>query len=109
MINTVTRSGTNRFSGAILSEFQRRSWGGAARPILADSLTASSSRLIPVAVPGPQAVGHDLPLTLDQFFAGGWNCEALLAADPSSVDPKFRQADQFQAPRELRFSVKFRF
>jgi hypothetical protein len=51
----------------------------------------------------------DLPLTLDRFFAGGWDYEALLAADPTKVDPKFRQADQFQAPREIRFLVKFEF
>ena len=51
----------------------------------------------------------DLPLTLDRFFAGGWDYEGLLAADPTKVDPKFRQADQFQAPREIRFLVKFEF
>ena len=51
----------------------------------------------------------DLPLTLDRFFAGGWDYEGLLAADPTIVDPKFRQADQFQAAREVRFQVKFTF
>jgi hypothetical protein len=51
----------------------------------------------------------DLPLTLDRFFAGGWDYEGLLKADPTKVDPKFRQADQFQAPREVRFMVKFDF
>jgi hypothetical protein len=50
----------------------------------------------------------DLPVTLDQFFSG-FDYEALLAASPTSVDPKFRQANQFQAPRELRFTVKFTF
>ena len=50
----------------------------------------------------------DLPLTLDQFFAG-FDYEALLTANPTSIDPKFRQADQFQAPREIRFLVKFEF
>jgi hypothetical protein len=50
----------------------------------------------------------DLPLTLDRFFAG-FDYEALLAANPTSVDPKFRQADQFQAPREVRFTVKWAF
>ena len=51
----------------------------------------------------------DLPITLDEFFAGGWDYEGLLAADSSLVDPKFRQANQFQAARELRFTVKFEF
>jgi hypothetical protein len=51
----------------------------------------------------------DLPLTLDRFFAGGWDYEGLLAADPTIVDPKFRQADQFQAAREVRLLVKFSF
>ena len=39
----------------------------------------------------------------------GWNYEALLAANPTMLDVKFRQADQFQAPREIRFLVKFEF
>jgi hypothetical protein len=51
----------------------------------------------------------DLPLTLEGFFAGGWDYEGLLAADATKVDPKFRQADQFQGPREVRFLVKFQF
>jgi hypothetical protein len=51
----------------------------------------------------------DLPITLDEFFAGGWDYEGILAADPSLVDPKYRQANQFLAPRELRFTVKFQF
>ena len=51
----------------------------------------------------------DLPLTLSQFFTGGWDYEGILTANPSFVDPKFRQADQFQAPREIRFLVKFEF
>jgi hypothetical protein len=46
---------------------------------------------------------------MTQFFNGGWDYEALLQANPTSVDPKFRQADQFQAPREIRFTVKFQF
>ena len=50
----------------------------------------------------------DLPVTLDQFF-NGFDYEGLLTANPTSVDPKFRQADQFLAPRELRFTVKFTF
>ena len=34
---------------------------------------------------------------------------ALLAANPASIDPKFRQANQYQSPREIRFTVKFEF
>ena len=50
-----------------------------------------------------------LPLDTGEFFNTNWNYEALLAADPASVDPKFNRANQFQAPRELRFTVKFEF
>lgn len=39
VINAITRSGTNAYHGMVLSDFQRRNWGGAERPILADSLT----------------------------------------------------------------------
>jgi hypothetical protein len=41
VINAITRSGTNNFSGTILSDFQQRSWGGTERPILIDAATAS--------------------------------------------------------------------
>jgi hypothetical protein len=50
-----------------------------------------------------------LPLTSTEFFAGGWDYEGLLQADPALLDPKFNRADQFQAPREIRFNVKFQF
>jgi hypothetical protein len=50
-----------------------------------------------------------LPLTSSEFFAGGWDYAALLAADPTALDPKFNQPNQFQAPREIRFTVKFEF
>jgi outer membrane receptor protein involved in Fe transport len=42
VINAITRSGTNAFHGYVLSDFQQRSWGGAQRPILADSLTSDT-------------------------------------------------------------------
>jgi len=42
VINAITRSGTNAYHGMVLSDFQRRSWGGAERPILADSLTSDT-------------------------------------------------------------------
>lgn len=50
-----------------------------------------------------------LPITTEAFFAGGLDYAGLLAADPTLLDPKFNQPDQFQAPRELRFTVKFEF
>src|SRR5688500_16434671 len=39
VVNAITRSGSNRFSGSLQSEFQKRSWGGEQRPLLLDSLT----------------------------------------------------------------------
>jgi outer membrane receptor protein involved in Fe transport len=42
VINAITRSGTNQYHGMFLSDFQRRAWGGAQRPILADSLTSDT-------------------------------------------------------------------
>lgn len=48
-----------------------------------------------------------LPLTTEQFFAGGWNYESFMT--PSLVDVKFNQADAYQAPREIRFSAKLSF
>jgi hypothetical protein len=41
VINAVTRSGTNRFSGQVLSDFEWRNLGGSVRPILIDADTAS--------------------------------------------------------------------
>ena len=46
VVNAITRSGTNRFSGSVQSEFQQRSWGGKQRPILVDSLTSSTFEYI---------------------------------------------------------------
>jgi hypothetical protein len=50
-----------------------------------------------------------LPLTTTSFFNTNWNYEALLAANPASVDPKWGQPNQYQAPREVRLTVKFNF
>jgi hypothetical protein len=50
-----------------------------------------------------------LPINTNQFFNTDWNYEALLAANPASIDPKFNRANQFQAPREVRLTVKFTF
>ena len=50
-----------------------------------------------------------LPLTTEEFFAGGWDYDALLAANPSLLDVRYNQADQFQAPREVRLTLKFDF
>jgi len=54
-----------------------------------------------------ERLDSDLPITEDQFFAGGWDYEALIT--PTRANPLFNQADQFQAPREVRLSVKFEF
>jgi outer membrane receptor protein involved in Fe transport len=50
-----------------------------------------------------------VPVTTEQFFAGGWNYESLLAANPNLLDVKFNQADAFQAPRSIRLSMKLWF
>ena len=50
-----------------------------------------------------------LPLNTAQFFNTDWDYEALLAANPSIVDPKFGQANQYLAPRQIRLTAKFTF
>jgi hypothetical protein len=50
-----------------------------------------------------------LPVGTNAFFNSDWNYDAYLAANPSVVDPKFRLANQWQAPREVRLTVKFQF
>jgi hypothetical protein len=50
-----------------------------------------------------------LPITTDEFFEGGWDYEALLAANPNLKDVKFNQPDQYLAPRAIRFDLSFRF
>jgi hypothetical protein len=50
-----------------------------------------------------------LPLTTSQFFNTSWDYDALLAANPASIDPKFNQPNEWQAPREVRLTVKFTF
>lgn len=50
-----------------------------------------------------------LPLTTQQFFAGGWDYEALLAANPTLRNELFNLPNSFQDPREVRLSAKFSF
>jgi hypothetical protein len=50
-----------------------------------------------------------VPVGTNAFFNSDWNYDAYLAANPSAVDPKFRLANQWQAPREVRLTVKFQF
>jgi hypothetical protein len=50
-----------------------------------------------------------LPISTTAFFNTNWDYEGLLAANPNLVDPKFRQPNQYQAPRELRLTLKFNF
>ena len=49
----------------------------------------------------------NLPLTSAQFFAGGWDYDALIAQNPGILDVKYNQPDQFLGPREVRLGVKF--
>jgi outer membrane receptor protein involved in Fe transport len=51
----------------------------------------------------------DLPVDTEEFFAGGWDYEGLLRADPTLLDVKFNQADQWQAPRQVRLSMRIQF
>ena len=51
----------------------------------------------------------DLPLDDREFFGGGWDYEALLRADPTLLDVKFNQPDQYQVPRSIRLTAKFTF
>jgi hypothetical protein len=52
---------------------------------------------------------NTIDVTQEQFFSGAYDYEGQFAADPTLADPKFGQANQFQAPRQVRFSVKFTF
>ncbi|MEX2660902.1 MAG: hypothetical protein WD227_03185, partial [Vicinamibacterales bacterium] len=49
-----------------------------------------------------------LPVSSATFF-GGWDYEGVVAANLNNIDPKFGQANQWQAPREIRFTAKFTF
>ena len=76
VINAITRSGTNNFSGSVLSEFQQRSWGGTERPILVDSLTGVRVRVRqparrttrPASIPGFSLGG---PILRDRLWFFG--------------------------------------
>jgi len=50
---------------------------------------------------------QDLPLSEEEFFAGGWDYETLVRS--VQPDPLYNKADVFQAPRELRLSFKVTF
>jgi hypothetical protein len=50
-----------------------------------------------------------LPVNTNAFFNNPLDYDAHLAANPSKVDPKFGLANQWQAPREVRLTVKFQF
>jgi outer membrane receptor protein involved in Fe transport len=62
----------------------------------------------------PVRMVSDLPVpgtgnTAQRFFAGGWDYESILAGQPNLQDVRYNQADVFQAPREIRLTVKFSF
>jgi len=50
-----------------------------------------------------------VPVNTNAFFNSNWDYDAYLAANPNAVDPKFGLANQWQAPREVRLTVKFQF
>lgn len=50
-----------------------------------------------------------LPLSTAAFFAGGWDYEGLLAANPKILDVKYNQPDQYQSARQVRVMAKFTF
>jgi hypothetical protein len=50
-----------------------------------------------------------LPVSTTRFFQGGWDYEALLAANPNTREVRFNQPDQFQAPRQVRLSLTLQF
>jgi hypothetical protein len=59
-----------------------------------------------------QVVNRDTFNVTDQvFFSGTFDPIALQAANPATYrpDPRFRQADQWQQPRELRVQVRYTF
>lgn len=51
----------------------------------------------------------DLPIDEEEFFAGGWDYEAILRANQDLVDVKFNQPDAFQSPRRIRLTARFTF
>ena len=55
-----------------------------------------------------ERLSADLPIDTEEFFAGGWDYETLVAQLEADGDtnPLFNQADQFQGRRSLRLSVK---
>jgi hypothetical protein len=50
-----------------------------------------------------------VPVDTDEFFAGGWDYEGLVAANPNIQDVKYNQPNQYLEPRVIRFDLKFRF
>jgi hypothetical protein len=54
-------------------------------------------------------VAGSLPLTTSAFFAGGWDYEAVVAANPQISNFLFNQPNAYLAPREVRLSAKIRF
>ena len=51
---------------------------------------------------------QDLPLSEEEFFAG-FDPEQVIDDNSVARDPRFGLAEQFQAPRTMRFGVKFLF
>ncbi len=87
-----------------LPELQDRQHGPAARPHRAQPVRPGRGHA------PPQRADHRARCRSprSEFFAGGWDYEALLAANPNLLDARFNQPDQYQAPREVRLSLRFR-
>jgi hypothetical protein len=54
---------------------------------------------------------QDLPISEEAFFAGAWDYEQVLAglAASGGLDPAYGMPDNFQAPREVRLTLKLTF
>ncbi len=62
----------------------------------------------PLVVWNVQTTAEDLPLSEEEFFAG-FEADQVIADNDVQLDPRFGLNEVFQAPREIRFGVKFIF
>ncbi len=62
----------------------------------------------PIVVWNLQTTSEDLPLSEEEFFAG-FEADQVIADNDVQLDPRFGLNEVFQAPREVRFGVKFIF
>ena len=100
---------TDVYSNTDLSLLQALSLGGQALEFQVTVLNLFDQDTVTRIDNTAFAGTSSLPIDTADFFNTNWNYDAYLAANPSAVDPKFRQANQYQSPREVRFTVKFTF